>query len=243
MSRLVLVIMVVIASFAVGGKGVPMGAGWEQYGQAKGYTQQQWDNLTQAQRDYIKSGSSGFLVKQPLAPAAPPPGPTPYSPEYLAGPQPEYSGYDDGGGSGGGSSGGGGGFMPEPARFLAEAPEWLAYLNALGLEENQFRSDIDRQKGMYGAEADRQLTDLPAGYIQQRRGISGSMETRGMSRSGEFLRKLAENRAQEGRAAGAIKGQLAFQTGALESQLAQKLMDINARKAQQELQLRSQGYQ
>jgi hypothetical protein len=233
--------MVITASFAVTGKGVPMGAGWEQYGQKAGYTQQQWDALNQAQRDYIKSGSSQFLMKQPTAPAAPGPGPTPYSPEYLAGPQQEYSEYDDGSGSG--SSGGGGGFAPAPTRFLAESPEWLAYLNALGLEENQFRSDIDRQKGLYGAEADRQLTDLPAGYIQQRRGISGSMETRGMSRSGEFLRKLAENRAQQGRAEGAIKGQLAFQTGSLESQLAQKLMDINARKAQQELQLRSQGYQ
>ena len=221
------------------GKESFMGAGWEDYGRAAGYSQAQWDALSQAQRDRIKGGGSyGSLsgsVGGTLGTAGQTIGSLPVT-EYGA----EATYADPGGYTDSGGAYGGGGVVNRGS--LNEAPEWLAYLNALNFAASQFRSDIDKQKALYTSESERQLTDLPAGYQSQRRGISGSMESRGMSRSGEFLRRLAENRAQQGRAEGAIKGQLAFQTGSLESQLAQKLLDINARKAQQELQMRGQGY-
>lgn len=135
-----------------------------------------------------------------------------------------------------------GAYAAPPPRELASSPEWLAYLNALGVQEQGYRADTDRQRALYQSEATRQLQDLPAGYIAQRRGITGSLENRGMARSGELLRRLAENRANQGRAESTIQGQLAFQQGSLESQLAQKLIELNAQRAQQEMNLRAQGY-
>ena len=248
MRRVLVLIVIAGCLLAVGSKEIRMGAGWEQYGQSAGYTQQQWNNLTQQQRDRIKAntGTNVGLVGSLAGIQGSPGGVYPATnvdyptidAMFKEGPAYQTASLVDDGSGGTGGTG-----TYEAPKVLAESPEWLAYLNALGLEEEQFRSDIDRTKGLYGAEKDRQLQDLPAGYMQQRRGISGSLETRGMSRSGEFLRKLAENRAAQGRAEGAVQGQYAFQLGSLESQLAQKMIDINARKAQQELSLRSQGYQ
>lgn len=131
---------------------------------------------------------------------------------------------------------------PAPSRLLAESPEWLAYLNALGMQEQALRADTDKMRGLYQSDATRQLQDLPVGYGQQRRGIAGSMESRGMARSGEMLRRLAENRAAQGRAEAGINAQLGFQLGSLESQLAQKLVEMNMQRAQQEASMRAQGY-
>ena len=236
---LVAILAVVLAVSGTHGKEPTMAAGdnWMTYGQPLGYSQEAWNALSQVQRDAIKARAipttGGALINQGYASLAALPTTTTDTTAMDTTTDPYAT---DGTGS---SSGG---TALEAPKLLAESPEWLAYLNALNFEESQFRSDIDKQKALYTSESERQLTDLPAGYQSQRRGISGSMESRGMSRSGEFLRRLAENRAQQGRAEGAIKGQLAFQTGSLESQLAQKLLDINARKAQQELQMRGQGY-
>ena len=127
-------------------------------------------------------------------------------------------------------------------RPLASAPEWLAYLSALGLEESQARADTDRMRSMYQSEAARQKQDLIPQYGQARRNIAGGMEARGMARSGEMLRRLAENRAQQGRQTAGIEAGLAGQIGQLESNLAQRLGSLASQRAQQELSLRSQGY-
>lgn len=127
-------------------------------------------------------------------------------------------------------------------RDLATAPEWLAYLSALGLEESQARADVDRMRGLYQSEAERLKQDLVPQYGQQRRGITGSLESRGMARSGELLRRLAENRAAEGRQRAGIESNLAGQVGTLESQLAQRLGSMASQRAQQEMALRAQGY-
>ena len=140
-------------------------------------------------------------------------------------------------------SGGGGGYAAPPQKSLASSPEWLAYLNALGLEQNQFEADIARQRGVLQSAADQQIGDLTPQFDQSRRGISGGLYARGMERSGEKMTKLAESRAAQGRAVGGIQTALAGQLSGLETQLAGKLMDIGARRASQELALRTQGYQ
>lgn len=138
--------------------------------------------------------------------------------------------------------GGGGGYGGTPTRSLASSPEWLAYLNALGLEQNQFEADIARQRGVLQSAADQQIGDLTPQFDQSRRGISGGLYARGMERSGEKMTKLAESRAAQGRAVGGIQTALAGQLSGLETQLAGKLMDIGARRASQELALRTSGY-
>lgn len=223
-----------------------MGVGWELYGQPKGYTQEQWDALPQRDKDYIKalapnaardynarmlSQNQAILAEQGAIWG---PGGFP-----VAGPQPapeyEYEGsyYDDDGRSGP---------APAPPRQLANSPEWLAYLQALGLEEGQFRADIDRQRSMAKAAADYQAAGIGPEYDKQRRGISSSMEARGLQSSGEKLRRLAESRADEGRAQAGVQLGLGQTLSQLESSLANKMMDLGARRASQELSMRAGGY-
>lgn len=133
-------------------------------------------------------------------------------------------------------------YAAPPARQLSTSPEFQAYLSALGLEEMQARADVDRMRGLYQSEAARLKQDLVPQYGQQRRGIAGSLEARGMARSGEYLRRLAENRAAEGRQRAGIDANLAGQVSQLESQLAQRMGSLASQRAQQELSLRSQGY-
>jgi hypothetical protein len=130
---------------------------------------------------------------------------------------------------------------PPPPPKLSETPEWLAYLNALGLEESTFRADIDRRKGIYGTNATQSKLDLEPAYAQGRHGIAGSLAARGMSRSGELLDRLAQNRAAEGRAKSSIDLGLSNQLSDLESSLAQRLIDINARKASKEFDMKASG--
>lgn len=148
-------------------------------------------------------------------------------------------GYDGGGGGGGG---GYGGYTPPPRPELASSPEWLAYLNALGLEENQFRADVDRQRATAKLAAEQQIAGLGPQYDIQRRNITGSLESRGMARSGEKARRLADSRAAQGQQTSSIQSALTQQLSGLESNLAQRLIDIGSRRADRELQLRSQGY-
>ena len=147
--------------------------------------------------------------------------------------------YD--GGSGAGS--GGTYAMEAPApRELASSPEWLAYLSSLGMEETQFRGDIEKQRGMARATADQQLGDIAFSGTGERRNIAGGLESRGMARSGQFVRSLAEQRAREGRQSSNVELGLANTVGGLESSLASKLMDLASRRAQQELSMRASGY-
>jgi hypothetical protein len=134
----------------------------------------------------------------------------------------------------------GGAAAPAPA--LATSPEWQAFLASLGIEQSQFEGDIGRQRGVAQSLAAQQAADITAQGPGQRRNIAGSAETRGMARSGQLVRSLAEERAQEGRAQGGVQAGLTGTLSNLESQLSNKLIDLGSRRAQQELQLRSQGY-
>lgn len=220
-----------------------MGAGWEIYGQAVNMSQKQWDNLSQAQRDYIKSmmpnAARDYNARMaPQNQAIIQQNDLGYATQGYYPNQPqEMGGYE--GGDGGGYGGGGGGQAP---RNLASSPEWLAYLNALGLEEGQFRSDIERQRAFAKSAAEQQIAQLGPQYDQQRRGVTHRSEAAGMERSGGFLKGLADSRAAQGRDTSNINLGLGSTLSGLESSLANKLMDLGARRASQELSLRSSGY-
>ena len=202
-------------------------------GATYGYSPEAWAAMTSSQRAAIKSGvggigaSAGFrpMVSAPAVPA----GFQGLPPQDTAAPV-DNTTYDTTG------------YAAPVTRRLDTAPEWLAYLSALGLEESMARADVDRMRGLYQSEAARLKQDLVPQYQQQRRGIAGSLETRGMARSGEYLRRLAENRAQQGRQQAGIDANLAGQVSGLESQLAQKMGSLASQRAQQEMTLRSQGY-
>lgn len=210
------------------------GYGYTAYGQQLGYTQAQWDALPQSTKDQIKFNAMQNLQNTYGNVSAIPQMATPINEAPVT----EYAYEDPYGGSGSGS----GGYAAAPTRLLNESPEWLAYLNALNLEEQQYRADVDKTRGLYQSDAERQKQDLVPVYGQSRRGIAGSLESRGMARSGELLRKLAENRAQEGRQRSGIDANLAGQTLGLESQLAQKMLSLGTQRAEREMSMRSQGY-
>lgn len=152
-------------------------------------------------------------------------------------PDPGPSTYDTG------EYGGTGGYAaPPPRPQLASSPEWLAYLNSLGLEQGQFTADIQRRRALAQSMAAQQAADITAQGPQERRQITGSLESRGMARSGQLVRSLAEQRAGEGRRQGQVQTALAGNLSDLETQLSEKLINLGAKRADQELNLRAQGY-
>lgn len=202
-------------------------------GVSLGYTPETWAALTPEQRAAAKARASGLSTGNVASQI---------NPSALSGlPQmdaaPTTSMYDSGPSSGEYT------ISAAPAApVLAQSPEWLAYLNALNLEEQQYRADTDKTRALYQSDAERQKQDLAPVYGQSRRNLAGSLESRGMARSGEYLRRVAENRAQEGRQRAGIDSTLAGQNFGLESQLAQKLMSLGTQRADREMQMRSQGY-
>lgn len=215
-------------------------------GWSYGYLPNEWANMSPEERARVKAMQP--TVAAPKMPATSAPsgvgtfgaaaGFRPYNGTVgseMAAPAADVGAGDTG-------SGNYGGYASAPARRLDTAPEWLAYLSALGLEESMARADVDRMRGLYQSEAARLKQDMVPQYQQQRRGIAGALETRGMARSGEYLRRLAENRAAQGRQQAGIDANLAGQVSGLESQLAQKMASLASQRAQQELSLRSQGY-
>lgn len=129
-----------------------------------------------------------------------------------------------------------------PSPVLESSPEWNAYLNALGLQKNQFASDIQRQRDIARASAQFQSQSLTPQFDQQRRGITASAEGRGMARSGQLQRNLAENRASQGVQQTGIQNALNTQLSDLEASLAQKNVDLATQQAQQRATMVGQGY-
>lgn len=144
--------------------------------------------------------------------------------------------------TGSGSSGGYGYAAPAVQPILETSPEWTAYLNALGLEKSQFAADIERQRALAKSQTEYNLSQVKPQYDQQRRGITAGAEGRGMARSGAFQRDLAENKAAEARTKAGVQQGLDSTLSNLESQLAQKNMDLAAREAQQRTTMIGQGY-
>lgn len=140
-----------------------------------------------------------------------------------------------------GGGGDGGAYTP-PDRILEQSPEWLAYINALGLQKGQFAADIARQREIAGANAGYQKSLVEPQYDKQRRGITASNESRGMVRSGQQQRQLATSRGDQSRAYAGIYQNLQNTLSDLESSAAQKNLELDTQRAQQQAQMIQSGY-
>ena len=205
-----------------------------------GYNQAVWDAMPQRTKNMIKAAQGSLPADGSLL-APGPSGTYDFGLGFGQAEAPVEASPVDYGPSSGSPADVPATFVEPVRRTLASSPEWLAYLNALGLEQSTFAADIARQRGLYQSEANRQIADLGPQYDIQRRGITGNAEGRGVLRSGEFQRRLAENRATQGRQVGGIQGGLTGQLGNLQSQLAQKQIDVAARRAQQQLSMLGSG--
>lgn len=132
---------------------------------------------------------------------------------------------------------------PAPVKLLEAQPEWIAYLNSLGLEKNQFAADIERQRGLARANAEFQTKSLEPQYAEKRRNLTAGNESRGMARSGKQLRDLSVSRANQTRQQAGIQQGLTNTLSGLESSLAQKNLELETQKRMQEAQMIGQGYQ
>ncbi len=128
------------------------------------------------------------------------------------------------------------------APLLATNPEWVAYLNSLGLQQNQFAADIERQRGLARSNAAFQTAGLEAPGQAQRRNITAVNEGRGMARSGQQLRQIATQRAGQNQQAAGIQNSLTGTLSNLESQVAAKNVANNVSRMTQEASLRAQGF-
>lgn len=127
--------------------------------------------------------------------------------------------------------------------ILLDSPEWKAFLNALGLEKSTFAADVARREGVARQAAQFQTEGLVPQYDAQRRSIAGNAESRGVVRSGEYLRHQAESKASQGRANTGIQLALQSQIGDLEGALAQKNAALESQTQQQRASMLAAGYQ
>lgn len=213
-----------------------------------------------------RRGPFGIRIPDPSPPPnlgsigyAPPQPPPPVDLSFLNDPNnPVYQQQAGGGGGGGGGETGAyvqsyapppdpgslyyqPGYTP-PDRILEQSPEWLAYINALGLQKGQFAADIARQREIAGANAKFAAGGVEPEFAKQRRGITVGNEARGMVRSGQQQRQLAESRGAQGRAYSGIYQNLQNTLSDLESNLAQKNLELDVQREQQRASMLSSGY-
>lgn len=74
---------------------------------------------------------------------------------------------------------------------------YLAFLRQLGLQEDQARSAAEVQKSEISRRLAMRTPEIAQNFGQSRQNLSASLEGRGVLRSGETDRRMAENRRQE----------------------------------------------
>jgi hypothetical protein len=118
---------------------------------------------------------------------------------------------------------------------LGQDPTYLAWLRALGFEENTARSDATAGRERVQSQVDYAQPRILEEGVRERRDISYGMEDRGLFRSGEALRRGAEQRADEQYRIGGLQIQAGEQLAGIESGLARELAGIERRRAEQAL--------
>lgn len=98
-------------------------------------------------------------------------------------------------------------------------PTVLAFLRSSGLTEQVAANEIARRQGAVNQALATNLDDLNARGVIERRNIDGSMEARGMHRSGQNLTAQAEQEAGQARMQGAMQQQAQNQVNDLSGNL------------------------
>lgn len=120
--------------------------------------------------------------------------------------------------------------ITDPGGVDASSVALQAYLRQLGFSENEARANARATQRMQARQA---ITAVPAirdAGVEQRRNISSSMESRGLTRSGEHERGLAVQRREEERSVYDQQLGAADAIGGSEADLAWKVADIRSRR-------------
>lgn len=142
------------------------------------------------------------------------------------------------------SGGGGGGGYVAPANLgpLDQDPGWLALMAELDRQAGIYGAEAERQKALAVAERDRLLSELARRGEIERENVAGSMEARGLLRSGETERNIARQRANELARSGSITSGTAARLSDIEGQLALQQAELDRRRAEARAEYLSRGY-
>jgi hypothetical protein len=164
----------------------------------------------------------------PIGMYAPPPQATYEEPA----PAPVYDPYDPGTGSA----------VVEPPRDLATDPGWLALQAEMDREGQLYGAQAQRSSGLVTSNRDRLLADLIPRGEQERTGIEGGMEARGLFGGGQMEEHLARQRANEAQRGTTIQSEAAARLSDIEGQLAMQQAEIERRRAETRADYLSRGY-
>lgn len=141
-------------------------------------------------------------------------------------------------------SSGGDGFTAytEPAPRLDQDPGWLEFSRQTDLSIARQNADLARRRGLIESDRDRVLGELEPQGEQQREGIMGGFESRGLYGAGAMERDVARQRAAQAQRSAAIQAGAAGQISDIEADIAARIASLNAERAIQQATLRAQGY-
>jgi hypothetical protein len=102
--------------------------------------------------------------------------------------------------------------------------------------------EFGRRAGQIASQRDRLLANLVPQGEQEREGIQGGLEARGLFGGGQMAEHVARQRANEGRRSSGIQADAAMQYGDQAAQMAQQQADIDRRRAETRLEYLSRGF-
>lgn len=134
-----------------------------------------------------------------------------------------------------------GGYDSAPARVPYDPysdPSFQALIASYGLRADQARAAAAQRIGDLQTEGIIQAPRIQEAGIEQRRGISGNAEGRGLFQSGERLRNLSLQRRGEDQRLADLQRATARGVASTNQSLSQQLADIANQRAQSEFQAR-----
>lgn len=110
-------------------------------------------------------------------------------------------------------------------------PTYLAYLRAMGLEEEVARANAARQTSAVQRQLQTATPEIARLGIINRARIGDSFESRGVFQSGMRKQRQAEGAASEGYRVGSMFGQASDKIGAIQGNLQGNLADLARQRA------------
>ena len=125
---------------------------------------------------------------------------------------------------------------------LDDDPGWQGLMAELTRQGELYKVEAARQSGLVGAERDRLLSDLTQRGAIERENVAGSMEARGLLRSGETEQNLARQRANEQSRSAGITSGAAARISDIEAALALQSAELDRKRAEARADFLSRGY-
>lgn len=135
---------------------------------------------------------------------------------YVEDPQPVYNG--------------GGGGAPSGGYDYTQDPVYSAYIAQLDLDQAQRQQDTARRREYLMADQTKLLDQTAQSGEQQREGISGGFESRGLFNSGGRLRDISRQQANQATREGSIRESTGRGIAEMEAQLANSLAQAQLKR-------------